>query len=208
MRVIKLGGSLLSCPDLNQRLQQYLAELQPSLPNLILVGGGSVVEAVRTYDRQWHLDEAGCHWLCVRLMDSTADLLQLLFPDWPLIECAESLAGLSQQPDFGTAIVAPKAFYSPKLNADALPLTWQTTGDSISLLLAKLVQAQELILLKSAGPAEENGEPLIDANFFRLLPADLRWSVVNLRQWNASSNTNLTGVQIKASGTPPGKHLE
>jgi len=242
MRVIKLGGSLLDLPDLRDRLSLFLNELQPRLPSLVLVGGGGIVEAVRAYNRLWQLNETDCHWLSVRLMNSTANLLKLLFPDWALIESPLALADwlsqakneiLDQSPQselssaavsseksgiLGTkskcqpAIVAPDAFYSPVLNSDALPKNWDTTSDSISALLARLVEAEELILLKSTlAPSEpflathrpesvgtltaetgretaqrwvgRSSQDLVDKGFLTALPACLRWQVVNLRRW-------------------------
>lgn len=163
MRVIKLGGSLLDLPDLGVRLTRFLHELTPQDSSLILVGGGPIVDAVRQYDRLWKLDESDCHWLCVQLMNSTARLVQLLSPKWPLISDPPSLtawasfARRSKNPTqcHPIAIVAPDSFYSPNINASALPLSWETTSDSIAALLASVVNAEQLILLKSADPPQE-----------------------------------------------------
>lgn len=191
MRVIKLGGSLLDIPDLGLRLLRFFHELTPHLPTLILVGGGAMVDVLREHDKRWKLDEVDCHWLSVQLMNSTARLLHLLIPAWPLITNPQALhdwlsgskhfdsqittdvsgnSSLANESKYGLftskielratrtafpAIVAPDAFYSQTINASSLPLSWQTTSDSISALLATQVHAEQLILLKSVDPPTE-----------------------------------------------------
>ena len=160
MRVIKLGGSLLELPDLGPRLRRFVHQLNPPDCTLILVGGGAVVDAIRNYDNRWKLDEVPCHWLCVHLLNSTARLLHLLMPEWPLIMHPQTLtqwlasASRTEKPNHNRlpAIVAPDSFYSPTANAHSLPLSWETTSDSIAALLARITQADELILLKSTDP--------------------------------------------------------
>ena len=48
LRVIKLGGSLLTLPDLRTRFEEWL-KAQPLALNLLICGGGELVEAVRPY---------------------------------------------------------------------------------------------------------------------------------------------------------------
>ena len=45
-RVVKLGGSLLTLPDLSYRLREWIAVQTPKT-NIIIVGGGRVVDEVQ-----------------------------------------------------------------------------------------------------------------------------------------------------------------
>ena len=216
IRVIKLGGSLLDWPTLRERLPEFLQSLNPPGPALMLVGGGAVVEAVRHYDQLQSLDQVECHWLCVELMNSTARLLQLLFPDFALIDDSAALdrwisacgrgGGVDQRggspasaeqpsPAGPTAIVTPSAFYSRDLHSDALPVGWETTSDSISLLLAHNSGATELVLLKSAAAQPGRLATLVDGSFKHHRPAGLKVSIVNLRDLAASSGFPV-GVEL------------
>jgi 5-(aminomethyl)-3-furanmethanol phosphate kinase len=183
--VFKLGGSLLDLPDLKQRLQRVIKDDYADSPVLILVGGGRIVDAVRYYDSIHHLDIQASHWLCVDLMNSTSGIFQML-SGWPLLSDDGMLKEwLRLNSTFlnlsSPAIVAPSAFYSPKLNATALPISWQCTSDSIAALLARLASATELVMLKSTDAASASDEPLLDGAFSLAVPAGLKVRVVNLR---------------------------
>lgn len=83
-RVLKLGGSLLLLPDWPRRLTTWL-ELHPAPLNLLLVGGGKIVDAVRELDAEHDLPTAFCHWLCIDLLSATARIAGELLPEFPLL---------------------------------------------------------------------------------------------------------------------------
>ena len=69
--VVKVGGSLLDWPELNTRLNRFLAS--HSDRNLILVaGGGPVADVIRVLDRTHELGEEKSHWQVVPLTDTSA----------------------------------------------------------------------------------------------------------------------------------------
>ncbi len=159
-RVVKFGGSLLDFDQAPACLRRWLAA-QPSLATLFLAGGGGIVDEVRRLDRIHAFSTAWCHWLCVELLDQTAQVLAQLLPECELLATADGLeAWLARQTDpavggtLNAAIVSPRAFYSPATSSQLLPENWQITSDSISALLAQRVAAEELVLLKSTGAAE------------------------------------------------------
>jgi 5-(aminomethyl)-3-furanmethanol phosphate kinase len=204
MRVIKLGGSLLDWEHLPNRFPKLVEQLTPPLPALIVVGGGRVVEAIRDYDQIHSLDAVAVHWLCVDLMNATARLAQLVFPEWDLLSTPEALSnwldklplssssskrasgelippGPHPQPsEFPLAFISPSAFYTPEFHSESLPKSWATTSDSISALLARQVGAQQLLLVKSRDD-DGTGGSFVDDAFTNALPADLEVRVVNLR---------------------------
>lgn len=202
VRVIKLGGSLLDLPDLASRLRRFIDSQSDSRTLLILVGGGKIVDAVRHYDQIHSIDPTASHWLCVDLMHSTAQLLQALLPDWFLLaEPCELSSFVSAETEAivgsvvtRAAIVSPLSFYSRTLNAQSLPVGWQTTSDSISAYLATLLQADELILLKSTDESEIDShdkqdsqfnqeQSLTDDAFHSVVPEWLKVRIVNLRAY-------------------------
>lgn len=101
-RVLKLGGSLLLLPDWPQRLMTWLED-QPAALNLLLVGGGKIVNAVRELDTQHSFPAAFSHWLCIDLMSATARIAGQLLPACPLLtspaELQQVLCG-SRSSDF------------------------------------------------------------------------------------------------------------
>src|SRR5271165_5143987 len=83
--VIKVGGSLLDWPELPGRLAAFLARCRDEDPAgggtfLLMAGGGPAADLIRTMDRIHGLGDARAHWLAIRAMDLTAQLLSALLP--------------------------------------------------------------------------------------------------------------------------------
>ena len=156
-RVIKIGGSLLDLPDLNDRLQRWLSK-DIATVNLLIVGGGEIVEAVRTLDRIHRLEHSFVHWLCVDLLGHTLQLAAVVLPGMQIIRSEIELGGIVARPPHQplTALVDVRSFYRRGLPNFGLPETWDTTSDSIAAALARIVEADELVLMKSK-PASDPG---------------------------------------------------
>lgn len=148
-RVVKLGGSLLRQPDLIERLERWL-EARSGDENLVIVGGGQIVEAIRELDAIRPGDQAETHWRCVRLLQTTFDIVADWFPHWRAIADGATLERCSKQGFSRDAptLIAVSAFYRPSV-AKELPEDWRTTTDAISGWLSILVSADRLDLLKS-----------------------------------------------------------
>lgn len=186
-RVVKIGGSLLSNASFVEAMDQWLARQSPA-ENLILVGGGETVEAMRAVSRQFALDEIAMHWRCVRLLRSTFEVAAELFHRWQRIEDCTAFAELDPAPSQpGCWLVAVDAFYSPALPTDAgLPESWATTADAIAAYLARLTRADELVLLKSCevDPAADleslAAAGIVDAAFAAALPHNVELRIEQL----------------------------
>ncbi|MGB7328936.1 MAG: protein kinase [Rubripirellula sp.] len=148
-RVIKVGGSLLLRPKLKDQLDRWIDAQSPA-ENLIVVGGGSIVEAVRELDAVHSLDSDDVHWVCVELLESTRRLVQQLLPDWKTVVTASQFRGCVER-GFSldqTTLVSVASFYNRDCDT-LLPKDWRTTTDAIAAYLAVCANADELVLLKS-----------------------------------------------------------
>ena len=152
-RVVKVGGSLLDRVDLTSALSRWV-EQQAGSETLIVVGGGSLVDAIRNLDTIRPGDPVEVHWLCVDLLNVTFRLMSNWFT-WPAVRTPEQLrtqmaAGFAKD---RPTLVAVEAFYSRDLMNDCknpmLPENWQTTTDAIAAFLAWRTGADELVILKS-----------------------------------------------------------
>lgn len=152
VRVIKVGGSLIELADLAQRLHDWLAD-QPPAHQVLVAGGGPLVEQVRKLHAIRPLSDTAAHWMCVDLMTVTAHLLHDWLPEIPLIEDDRLLCqrlGERACTIFGAANWLRHS--EPYLPGKTLPASWEVTSDSIAARLAIVVQADELVLLKSTLP--------------------------------------------------------
>lgn len=151
-RVVKVGGSLINRSDLTDALPRWF-ENQRRAENLVIIGGGSLVNAIREIDSIRPGEPEATHWLCVDLLEYTFRLAASWF-DWPVVVDADQLATAIEagfEIDRPT-LVSVRSFYRPDCDQERrllLPSDWQTTTDSIAALLALVVDADELVLLKS-----------------------------------------------------------
>jgi aspartokinase-like uncharacterized kinase len=159
IRVIKLGGSLLLFPKLPSALTAWLSRQTPAI-NILIVGGGECVEAMRELDALWKLDPQLMHWRCVDLLDATWQIAKELWPKWPTYgpDTGRENADCQQLLDFirsssfasdphGALLVRVRSVYGN--SCQQLPFDWRTTTDSIAAYLANSLDASELVLLKS-----------------------------------------------------------
>lgn len=164
LRIIKLGGSLLSLDDLRARFDAWL-ETQPPARNLVVVGGGEVVEAIRELDGIHRFPSHLTHWICVDLMSVTAalagELLGIGTPISTELELNEFMSRFSN--DSSIACIQPTAYYTPSMAEQRhcnLPESWLCTSDSIAAWLANSLAADQLVLLKSVDDQLESNVSL------------------------------------------------
>jgi aspartokinase-like uncharacterized kinase len=190
VRVIKVGGSLLDWPPLPHTLLSWLAAQEPAL-NILLCGCGPFGDAIRQADERFSLGEERSHRLCIDALAVTARLLAAIIPEAPLCDRYSLLNARVSSHEPGNIIFDPREFltdHEAALPGRALPHTWSVTTDSIAARLAQVLEADELILLKSANapPAASLGDlaatGVVDA-YFPLVAAPLRSvRLLNLRE--------------------------
>lgn len=157
IRVLKLGGSLLELPDLAARLTTWL-ERQPPAAQLLVPGGGKLVDSLAQLDRLHGLGQEASHWLCIRAMGIHAELLAHLLPR--AILCRYLVQAFALAAEGRLVIVDPWHFVredDARLPGAPLPATWEVSSDSIAARLARATQAAELVLFKSRLPERDWG---------------------------------------------------
>lgn len=149
--VVKVGGSLFDWRELPTRLQRFLQTDEIVGGRVVLIaGGGPFAEAVRTLDAIHGLGERTCHRLALRAMDVSAELLASLLPNSIVVDDFARIAdawGAGRR-----LILAPRRYLEEvdEPSDDPLPLSWETTSDSIAARIAERLGATRLILLKSS----------------------------------------------------------
>jgi 5-(aminomethyl)-3-furanmethanol phosphate kinase len=174
--VFKLGGSLLTCPDLADRVLAVV-RLRPGARVLIVVGGGEAADVVRAWSRLHALPEDDAHWIAIRSMSVTRALVRQMLPDSEEVVStseAESIWESERKPlllDVESYLRQVEA-----AEADALPHSWDVTSDSIAAWIASHWSADELVLLKSTPLAPgvsltlAQRRELVDVHFPRIAP--------------------------------------
>ncbi|HET6879704.1 MAG TPA: hypothetical protein VFI31_06105 [Pirellulales bacterium] len=185
LRVVKLGGSLLDCADLTNRLREWLAS-ELLFSNVLVVGGGRRADLVRARTHRFTDREA--HWLAIEAMEENARAVAGLVPEAVWLDRLDRLPTTGGQ----VYVLSPLSFMKnddPCHPEGPLPECWSVTSDSIAARAAELCQADELVLLKSAlpppgeSPAELATIGYVDAYFPRASRKLPRVCYVDLRNW-------------------------
>lgn len=188
--LIKLGGSLLNVPNLGIQLRRWLdANVPPE--SLLIVGGGALADVIRALDQNHRLSDEAAHALAIKCMATNTHLVCHLLPNSKIIETPADMvkAWVEQQ----TPLLLPgDLFWQTSQAARWVKPTWDFTSDSLAAAVALAMQADELILLKSANAPNQphyatwSEQGLVDRCFPSLAQIIPRVRIINARAlWNA-----------------------
>ncbi|GAC1449696.1 MAG: hypothetical protein NVSMB9_33670 [Isosphaeraceae bacterium] len=148
--VIKVGGSLLTWPQLPARLTDLLSRTRHH-STVLIVGGSRAVDFVRELDSIHGIGQKRAHDLALNALDLTASALTALVPGLRRVDDPDEIA--EARSSGAIPVLAPRRFME-KIDHPSpapLPATWAVTSDSIAARLAVYLRADELWLLKSTG---------------------------------------------------------
>jgi hypothetical protein len=142
MWIVKLGGSLAH----DVRLVPWLAMIAELGGGRVTVvpGGGIFADAVRASQKHWHFADLPAHNMAVLAMAQTAHLFHALEPR--LVLAADEAAIRS------TLHAGQPALWLPTMllrDAPDLLTNWEVTSDSLALWLARLLNAERLVVVKA-----------------------------------------------------------
>ncbi len=167
MWVVKIGGSLNSDPLLPRWLE-LLATLGSGRVTLVC-GGGAFADEVRRSQAHWRFDDLSAHNMAVLAMAQSAYLVHGLNPRLQLASTKPEVHRVLHSG--GTAVWLPMDW----LRETPGPYTnWDNSGDSIALDLARKLNAERMVVVKScaiepAATLEELGAAgVLDRRFMTL----------------------------------------
>ena len=142
MWIVKLGGSLTSSPMLPAWLD-LLAQCGGGRVTVVC-GGGSFADEVRRAQAHWKLSDLSAHNMAVLAMVQTAHLMHGLNP---ALQLTRSKADICRVLHNGrTALWLPFELQRDQPDANT---NWEVTSDSIALDLARRMNAERLVVVKS-----------------------------------------------------------
>jgi aspartokinase-like uncharacterized kinase len=186
MVVIKLGGSLAAADTLLDCLNRVQQNYQGRAV-VIVSGGGIFAEQVRIAQQHWQFDDYSAHAMAILAMQQMAWLLKALKTDFVLVH---SVWEITQQCGQNIVIWSPAL---EELDKAGIAASWDITSDSLAAWLANTLQANELIIVKSASidntlslaQLAESG--IIDKAFCEYIAnAEFRIRIVNQQDFNTN----------------------
>jgi aspartokinase-like uncharacterized kinase len=199
--VVKIGGGLLRETGLDglRAACAEAAQMATRRPVLVVPGGGQFADAVRAVDAQVGLADDVAHVLALRAMDQLGVVLRGLLPD------AELLADLAAPRSMGVLLVTPAFESRPEV-----PQSWAVTSDSLAVLAAAAIGADEAVLIKPVAgvlarwPSDDPGGcdliPSLTAGELRELQAQGGGRAVDAYLPEAVDRTGVT-VVVRAPDT-------
>ena len=164
LRVVKLGGSLLDWPEFPGQLRGWFARQSPGC-NVLIAGGGDFADVIRAADQTHALGELVSHKLCIDALHVTAKMVASLLPEarGPL---PPSIMEPSSEAQTTLLDVSALIELDAQRSVRPLPASWEVTTDSIAARAAVLLNADELVLLKSTLPQRASSlRGLADAGY-------------------------------------------
>jgi aspartokinase-like uncharacterized kinase len=157
MWVVKIGGSLNTDPVLLDWLD-LLVQLGGGRVTLVC-GGGGFADEVRRAQARWRFDDLAAHNMAVLAMAQSAYMAWGLNPK---LQLAASEAEIRKVLHSGhTALWLPNECVRVQPDPHA---NWDNSGDSIALDLARSLNAERLVVVKSCAIEPSAGLPrLVEA---------------------------------------------
>ena len=142
MWIVKLGGSLITSPMLPAWLD-LLTQCGGGRVTVVC-GGGSFADEVRRAQAHWKFSDLSAHNMAVLAMAQTAHLMHGLNP---ALQLTRSKADIRRVLHNGhTALWLPFELQRDQPDANT---NWEVSSDSIALDLARRMNAERLVVVKS-----------------------------------------------------------
>lgn len=142
MWVVKIGGSLCSDPLLPQWLE-LLTQIGGGRVTVVC-GGGNFADEVRRMQAHWQFNDLAAHNMAVLAMAQMAYQLHALHPALQLAARKAEIPVLLRRGK--TALWLPLELRRERPDART---SWDATSDTIALDLARHLNAEQLVLVKS-----------------------------------------------------------
>lgn len=154
MWVVKIGGSLNTDPLLPEWLD-LLVQLGGGRVTLVC-GGGAFADEVRRAQAHWRFDDLAAHNMAVLAMAQSAYMAWGLNPKLQLATNESEIRRVLHSGH--TALWLPNEWLRNEPDGDT---NWDNSGDSIALGLARSLNAERLVVVKSCAIEPADGLPAL-----------------------------------------------
>ena len=148
--LVKLGGKILENEqNLNNTISQLyqLIEITQNINKIIIIpGGGTIANFVRTLDQNIKLGDDLAHWEAIYAMNWNGQQINKNYPNIPCFsQISELKKNISKKDNKSLLIFLPFHYL---FENDLLPHRWDITSDSISIFIAKSLELDQCFLIK------------------------------------------------------------
>ena len=162
--IVKIGGKIL---ENRESIESTISQFKSLMDNdilqkvIIIPGGGSRADFIRSMDDKLNLGETLAHWMAIYAMNHNGVELCKRFNElYCIINYIELQETLKSESKKLISVFLP---YDYLVQEDQLPHSWEVTSDSITLYLADKLELKECYLIKDIDGiiVNENGQERI-----------------------------------------------
>ena len=201
MWVVKIGGSLETAPGLGELLALLVEYGRSKM--IIVPGGGRFADRVRAEQRAVAMDDATAHRLAIQAMEQYANLLCGMHTRlYPVTDAGEicSAGGKSTVP-----VWLPGKLLDGQPD---IPANWQVTSDSLALWFAGKINAEALILVKSAPNKTNNAQELAATGYLdEYFPQMMKQTRLRIIACVCINEPDLLQQALVSSSIPPDRWI-
>ena len=158
MWIVKVGGSLETTPGIGELLTLLVEYGRSGI--VIVPGGGRFADRVRAIQNELNLNDETAHVMAIRAMEQFAEVLFGLNPNLHPIVHIDEIDAINKK-------AAVPVWLPGKLLAGQpdIPASWQVTSDSLALWFAGEINAEALVLVKSASNKTSDLKQLVVSGY-------------------------------------------
>ena len=158
MWVVKVGGSLETAPRLNELLALLVEYGRSRI--VIVPGGGRFADRVRAGQAELNLSDETAHAMAIRAMEQYAEVLCGLNSNLCPIVHTREIDTIYKKAAIPVWLPAELLAGQPDI-----PASWQVTSDSLALWFAGKINADAVILVKSASNVTLDAGQLVASGY-------------------------------------------
>lgn len=202
--LVKVGGSLLTLPDMAARLESVLENLS-GRKVLFVIGGGEAADEIRRLEGRCHITASRAHWDAISGMTFNSQLVSRLLGFVPMV-CNRREAMLAWQSQSAAILDSSVLLRDGEGKfSGRLPESWDVTSDSIAASVALDWQFDQLLFCKSSPAISQHLAQVcnagqLDAYMLKLLPA-LRDASIQVSWLDLCVNDYSVQLLLNSPGT-------
>lgn len=150
--IIKMGGSLLAVSHWPALAADLVRARSSRGQVVVVVGGGAIVDGLRTIDAAAPQQPDAVHFLAIDLLGATARL----------VARALGLSLVVEPGDDAAAVLDVPLWLAAAARHDRLPVGWNVTSDSIAARVAAETRAGLLLAKRVAPPLFVHEDPIAE----------------------------------------------
>ncbi len=170
MRIIKLGGSLLTNHNVLLTLCNFF-QYWEGIGLCLVPGGGLYSREVKKHQKKSNLTETEAHWMAIKATEILGVLLSLMIPKASLVDKPR------MTPNGHIDIFLPFKYF---IMHDPIPHSWDATSDSITAHVGEQLGVTDFIKITAGDDKPEVSLDSVTKD--KIIQEKVKWDIISTQQ--------------------------